>query len=200
MVTSSYPRFPGDSVATFMEPIATGVAASGHQVHVVAPWTPLWRRGTFDSGVHFHLYRYAPSPRLNTFGYATAMRADVRLRPSAIAVAPLAAIAGWRRVRRVQRDTGATVVHAHWVIPSGVIAAAAAGARPLVISLHGSDLFVAERHPAAGLAARAAFRRAAWVTACSADLRDRAVRLGADPYRITVVPYGVDTSRFMPSG
>jgi len=26
MVTSSYPRFPGDSVGTFMEPIATSIA------------------------------------------------------------------------------------------------------------------------------------------------------------------------------
>ena len=41
MVTSSYPRFPGDSVGTFMEPIATSIAARGHEVHVVAPWHPL---------------------------------------------------------------------------------------------------------------------------------------------------------------
>ncbi len=46
MVTSSYPRFPGDSVGTFMEPIATSVAARGHEVHVVAPWHPLVTRGT----------------------------------------------------------------------------------------------------------------------------------------------------------
>ncbi len=44
MVTSSYPRFPGDSVGTFMEPIATSVAARGHEVHVVAPWHPLVTR------------------------------------------------------------------------------------------------------------------------------------------------------------
>ena len=45
MVTTSYPRFPGDSVGTFMEPIATSVAARGHEVHVVAPWHPLVARG-----------------------------------------------------------------------------------------------------------------------------------------------------------
>ena len=43
MVTTSYPRFPGDSVGTFMEPIATSVAARGHEVHVVAPWHPARR-------------------------------------------------------------------------------------------------------------------------------------------------------------
>ncbi len=199
MVTTSYPRFAGDTVATFMEPIATGVAALGHDVHVVAPWTPKWRRGTADGGVHFHLYRYAPVAGMNTFGYAEGMRADVRLRTSAVAAAPLALAAGWRLTRRVARFTRSSIVHAHWVIPSGVIGAAARGSRPLVISLHGSDVFVAEKHRAAGAAARAAFARAAWVTACSADLRDRAVRLGAAAERTTVVPYGVDTVRFAPS-
>lgn len=198
-VTSSYPRFPGDAVATFMEPIATGVAALGHAVHMVAPYTPEWRRGSHDGGVSFHLYRYAPTPALNTFGYAAGMRADVRLRLSAMAVAPIALAAGWRLARRVARDTRAAIVHAHWVIPSGAIGAAAAGGRPLVISLHGSDVFVAERHALGRLAARAAFARAAWVTACSADLRDRAVRLGAPADRTTVVPYGVDTALFKPS-
>ncbi len=198
-VTSSYPRFPGDAVATFMEPIATGVAALGHRVHMVAPWTPQWRRGAQDGGVAFHLYRYAPTPSMNTFGYAAGMRADVRLRLSAMAVAPIALAAGWRLTRRVARDTRAAIVHAHWVIPSGAIGAAAAGGRPLVISLHGSDVFVAERHALGGLAARAAFARAAWVTACSADLRDRAIRLGAPADRTTVVPYGVDTTLFRPS-
>ena len=40
MVTTSYPRFPGDGVGSFIEPIAKGVAARGHEVHLVAPWHP----------------------------------------------------------------------------------------------------------------------------------------------------------------
>ena len=60
MVTSSYPRFPGDSVGTFMEPIATSVAARGHDVHIVAPWHPLVDRPASDKGVTFHFYKYAP--------------------------------------------------------------------------------------------------------------------------------------------
>lgn len=199
MVTTSYPRFAGDAVATFMEPIATGVAARGHAVDLVAPWTPLWRRGGQDAGVRFHLYRYAPAHGLNTFGYAAGMRADVRLRASAMLVAPLALTSGWRMTRRVAHRTNADLVHAHWVIPSGAIGAAAAGSRPLIISLHGSDVFVAERSALARRAARVAFRRAAWVTACSEDLASRAERLGADPGRLTVIPYGVDTGRFAPS-
>lgn len=199
MVTSSYPRFPGDSVGTFMEPIATSVAARGHEVHVVAPWHPAIERPAVDRGVHFHFYKYAPVRSLNVFGYAAAMHADVKLRGAAYAAAPLALAAGWWTARRVARRYRATVMHGHWVVPGGVTAAMAAPNLPLVISLHGSDVYVAERLAPARMAARRAFHRAGFVTACSADLARRAIALGADAARSGVVPYGVDTSRFRPA-
>lgn len=198
MVTTSYPRFPGDSVGTFMEPIATSVAARGHQVHVVAPWHPAIARPAEERGVHFHFYKYAPLRSLNVFGYAAAMRADVSLRGAAYAAAPLALAAGWWTAGRVARRVNASIMHGHWVVPGGVTAALAAPRRPLVISLHGSDVYVAERLAPARAAARAAFQRAGYVTACSADLATRAIALGADPERTGVIPYGVDTGRFRP--
>jgi glycosyltransferase involved in cell wall biosynthesis len=199
MVTTSYPRFPGDSVGTFMEPIARSVASRGHEVHVVAPWHPLIRRRREEHGVRFHFYRYAPLPSLNVFGYAAAMRADVNLRGAAYIVAPLALAAGWWTARTIARRTRATVMHGHWVIPGGVTAALAARALPLVVSLHGSDVYVAETFAPARIAARHTFGAAGFVTACSDDLRTRAVALGADPARIETVPYGVDVTRFMPN-
>ena len=198
MVTSSYPRFAGDSVGTFMEPIARGIAARGHEVHVVAPWHPQVQRPSIERGIRFHFYRYAPVAALNVFGYASAMRADVSLRTAAYLATPFALTAGWWTARQVARRYRADIMHGHWVIPGGVTAAAAAPALPLVISLHGSDIYVAERLAPARAAARAAFRRAGVVTACSDDLASRAVRLGADPERTTVVPYGVDPVRFGP--
>jgi len=198
MVTSSYPRFPGDSVGTFMEPIAMSVAARGHEVHVVAPWHPLVTRASEENGVHFHFYKYAPSPRLNVFGYAAALRADVSLKAAAYIAAPLALAAGWRTARAVARNYRATVMHGHWVIPGGVVAAAAAPGLPLVVSLHGSDVYIAETVWPARRAAGLVFRRAGAVTACSADLQQRAIALGARPDRVDVVPYGVDSNRFRP--
>jgi glycosyltransferase involved in cell wall biosynthesis len=198
MIATSFPRFPGDGVGSFMEPIAKGVAARGHDVHLVAPWHPLITRAKSEDGVAFHFFRYAPTASLNVFGYASGMRADTDLRRSAWAVAPLAVASGAWKAWRVAHKRHATVLHAHWVIPGGVIGAAAHGRRPLVVSLHGSDVFVAERHRAVGRAARAVFARADWVTACSDDLRERGLRLGAPVDRSETIPYGVDTRRFAP--
>ena len=88
MVATSYPRFAGDTVGTFMEPIAHGVAARGHAVHLVLPWHARFTRPAREGGVTFHPFRYAPHPRLNVFGYAGALEADVRLRWAAYAAAP----------------------------------------------------------------------------------------------------------------
>lgn len=198
MVTTSYPRFPGDSVGTFMEPIAKGVAARGHEVHIVAPWHPAITRGREEDGVFFHFFKYAPVERLNVFGYAAGLRADEEVRGAAWMAAPLALAAGWFKAMRVAQKRRATVMHGHWVVPGGAIAALARPSLPLVISLHGSDVFVAERIALAGTAAKRIFHRAGYVTACSADLATRAVALGAPADRVEVVPYGVDASRFAP--
>jgi glycosyltransferase involved in cell wall biosynthesis len=102
----------------------------------------------------------------------------------------------------VARRAGAPfdLVHAHWVLPNGPPAALAARAYglPLVISLHGSDIYLAERGRVMATAARLAFRCATAVTACSSDLCARGVRLGARPADSTVIPYGVNVREFRP--
>ena len=199
MVTTSYPRFPGDGIGSFMEPIAKGIAARGHAVHLVAPWHPAITRPITEDGVTFHFFRYAPTAALNVFGYASGLKADTHLRHTAWLIAPVAMLAGIAAARRVAAATRATTIHGHWVIPGGTIAAAAAGRRPLVVSLHGSDVYVAERSAIGGRAARYALARAAWMTACSDDLRTRGIALGADAARSETLPYGVDSAHFAPS-
>src|SRR5262245_24580379 len=199
MIATSYPRFPGDGVGSFMEPIAKGVAARGHDVHLVAPWHPAITRQPVEDGVHFHFFKYAPIASLSVFGYAAGLRADTALKSAAWAVAPIAVLAGSRMARRIANAIDATVIHAHWIIPGGVLGALARRRVPFVVSAHGSDVFVAERVGVAKRAAQAVLRRAGWFTACSDDLRERSIALGASPARSETVPYGVDTARFSPS-
>jgi len=199
MVASSYPRFPGDGIGSFMEPIAKGVAARGHDVHLVAPWHPAITRAKVEDGVFFHFFHYAPIASLNVFGYASGLRADTAVKSSAWLVAPLALAAGTFKAWRVATKKRATIMHGHWVVPGGAMAAQARGARPLVVSVHGSDVFLAERSTMVRRAAGRTFRTASYVTACSDDLRTRSIALGADAARTDTVPYGVDSAQFAPS-
>lgn len=201
MLTSSYPLFEGDMTAPFIEEIAAGIAARGHEVHMVLPAHPrLGRDGTIR-GVHLHPFAVAPVKAWGaSWGYAGSLAGDVALTKGAVAIAPLALTNAARAVRRVAKQVGADILHAHWVIPNGPpTAMVARRARlPLVVSLHGSDVFVAEQLPPARVAARWTFGAAAAVTACSGDLADRAIRLGAEKECTTVIPYGVDGVQFRP--
>jgi glycosyltransferase involved in cell wall biosynthesis len=197
-VTTSFPKFEGDTTAPFIESITRELASRGHQVTVVLPARSDLRPAPIE-GVRFRPYRYAPSASLEVFGYAEALRADVALRGAAYAVLPLAVLSGLRSLRQELRGQSYDVVHAHWVVPSGAMAALAldGSGPPLVVSLHGSDVFLSERSGVARLGARRAFRAAARVTACSRDLSERSLPLGARSAP-DVIPYGVASEVFRP--
>src|SRR5207247_6340382 len=86
----------------------------------------------------------------------------------------------------------------HWLVPNAAVVAGIVRAHrtPFVVSVHGSDVFLAERLALARILARRAFAAAGAVTACSADLHRRVLALGA--HRPRGVPYGVDVDRFSP--
>jgi glycosyltransferase involved in cell wall biosynthesis len=198
-VTSSYPKFPGDVTAPFIESITRGLAARGHTLDVVLPEHPQLRRED-EPGICFLPYRYAPNPRLTLWGYAQSLEADVRVRPAVYALAPLAALAlrhavGLHLLR--ERYDAALL---HWVVPNAVLVYDLLRSQhlPFVICLHGSDVFVAERSLLARPFARRALSLAGRVTACSADLLRRARRLGAEESRSRAIPYGVDVAAFAP--
>jgi len=87
-----------------------------------------------------------------------------------------------RAARRAARD--ADLVHAHW-LPSGAVGLLTG--KPVVVTLHGTDVELARRVP---WLARRVLRRARVVVAVSTALADEARRLGAE--RVRVVPNAVE--------
>ena len=199
MVTSSYPKFPGDVTAPFIESIARGVAARGHAVDVVLPQHPELRRSG-DEPVRFFPYHYAPSPAWSQWGYAQSLESDVRVKPLMLALAPLVAWSLRRELGSRLLARRYDVVHVHWVVPNAVLVRDIVKAHglPFVVSLHGSDAYVAARSWWLGRLTRRSFEDAERVTACSGELRTRAVALGAAGARTSTVPYGVDVHFFSP--
>jgi glycosyltransferase involved in cell wall biosynthesis len=135
------------------------------------------------------------------WGFAGALVADTSLRPTALAVSPVAAISAVAHLARLAKRLRPDVLHAHWLLPNGPLVALVSQRTgiPLAISLHGSGVFLAERHTMLARAARYALRRAVQVTACSGDLARRAERLSASALATTVIPYGVEATAFTPA-
>ncbi len=200
ILTSSYPKFPGDVTAPFIEAIAQFSQARGHTVTVVLPYHPDLKREPVENGVRFFAYKYALHRKWNIWGYAASLQGDTRIRKQIYLLLPFVLLSSFWKMWRLSGREHFDLIQAHWVIPNAPVAVLVGWLRriPVVISLHGSDVFVAERIKPVGWVARWAFRRASAVTASSPDLLERAQRLGATraASRAAVIPYGVDPHSF----
>lgn len=196
-ITLGYPLSPGDGTAPFVDSITRALARRGHTIDVVLPYHPEFRYPS-DESVRFVQCRYSPLPNWAPWGFGNTLRGDGSVRPTAAAALPAVALAIRRRVSRLLSRGVYDIVHAHWIIPNGWLAAAPAAKRriPLVVTLHGSDVSLAERNPLFARAARRAFGSARAVSAPSDHLRMRAENVGADPNTTTTVRWGVDMDAF----
>lgn len=200
VLTHNYPRFTGDFSGVFVEALCEELAAQGQRVTVWAPYDPAYRR-PLNGAVTLRLYRYIWPDSLHRLGYMRTMQSDLSLRLEAYALSPALFARGvqavWRDARRLRPD----VLHAHWLLPNGFIAAVVSRRLgiPLAISVPGSDAQVARSNPLFRAMARFALRQAALLTANSAELRDAVLPLGADLNRFDMIIYGTNPNALTPN-
>jgi glycosyltransferase involved in cell wall biosynthesis len=100
------------------------------------------------------------------------------------------------RTREAARRFRPDVVYAHFLVPTGLIAALA-GRAPLVVTAHGRDVRNVGWLPGIGAATRLVVRRAATVVAVSDYLRrELETKVPAARGKTEVVSSGVDLTRF----
>jgi glycosyltransferase involved in cell wall biosynthesis len=191
VVTSTFPRWEGDSTPRFVHDLAVATS-SEFDVTVLAPHHPGARRRERMGPLDVRRFAYfAPSAAQRLCydgGILPKLEASrlARVQLPAFLAAELAAI-----VRMLATETF-DLLHAHWMVPQGILAAIATLAvrRPLVVSAHGSDVF-ALRGAAFDRARRWLARRARAVTVNSEATREELAR-AIPRLRADVVPMGVD--------
>lgn len=199
ILTSTYPRFSGDGAAPFVQSIAEGLAKLGHQIEVIAPDDMLAAPNQNTAPIPVHRFRYFWPRHWQIMGHARALTDDAHLRPAAYLLLPFFLLAAFVTLLRITKSQKSELIYAHWVLPNGPAAALAASIRriPLAISLHGSDIYVANKQRIFGKMARWSFRQACFVTACSPELRDAARQLGATG-KTRLMAWGVNPEIFCP--
>ena len=168
----------------------------GDRVRVLTPHAAGLAAEWSEDGVEVRTFRYAPVG-LELLGYGWSLKADERMAAGALAVVPLY-LAGARRALATHlRPGGWDVVQAHWLVPNLLAAAPLSRRVPLVVGLHGSDVFTAEKPYLRGWAKRA-LARTRTLTSCSPELAARVQAIGFPADRSHVIPYGVDSELFRP--
>jgi glycosyltransferase involved in cell wall biosynthesis len=196
VMASNCPRWEGDVWSPFILFQAQGMARRGHEMHLIAPHTAGAARYERLGEVHVHRFRYAP-PGWQTLCYDGGILQNLRRNPLKWALVPGFLLSEGLALLRVIRRHRIDLIHAHWFVPQGLVAALATrlAPRPIVMTAHAGDVF-ATRDGLRRRLLRHAAGRAAACTAVSVPLGAALQALaGRAP---EIVPMGVDLDRFRP--
>ncbi len=200
VLASTYPRWLGDPEPGFVHELSKRLTGQ-FDVSVLCPHAKDAATQQTMDGVKIRRFRYAPS-NVETLVNSGGIVGNLKRSPWKWLLVPGFLFAmtwsAMREVRRLRPD----VIHAHWLIPQGLVAAFlqlfTRKPIPFLVTSHGADLFALRAPPLQGIK-RWVVRRAAAVTVVSRAMQDELHRIGVDTSKVKVQPMGVDlTVRFTP--
>lgn len=202
VLTSTFPRWGGDTEPGFVHELCRQLSAS-HEVTVLAPHAAGAKLQESLGDVRVVRFRYGPE-RWEKLAYNGGIMANLRRNPLLYLMLPPFFLGQLLALLSLMRRNRPAAVHAHWIVPQGIILAAASAlnrARPrMVCTAHGSDVS----------ALRGGFwrRLRRWVAlrcdrivAVSEALKAQLASEGCPAERVEVIPMGTDLrGLFVPDG
>jgi glycosyltransferase involved in cell wall biosynthesis len=195
VLTSSFPRWPGDTTTPFVAQFAAAMAQRGRRVLVVAPhFVGAARRERVQRDIDVRRFRYFLPYRGQDIAYGGNAVSRIARGPVYAVKLLFFVLSSLASVL----STRTSVINAHWLIPQGFVAvlAKALTGRKVVVTVHGGDVFSLNGTLMRRIK-RFVLRRADEVVVNSSATRAACTDL-YDGRRYAVIPMGVDTDRFAP--
>lgn len=200
VLASTYPRWAGDPEPGFVHELCKRLSLE-HRIVVLCPHAPGALATEMLDRVEVVRYRYAPERwevLVNNGGIVN----NLRRKPLMALLLPVFILSQLWVAMRIIRLHRIDAIHAHWLIPQGLIAALirclSAGKIPFVVTSHGADLY-ALRGRLMNLLKRFVAKRADAITVVSDAMQSDMAGLEVDMVKISVQPMGIDfENRFTP--
>ena len=202
LLTHTYPRFPNDTIAPFVESTAETLQKQGVDVTVLTPDTPMFARTPTDHGVNLQTYRYFFPRSLQQLGYSNTLINDCQIKKYVYLLAPFMFLSGVFNLFRLHRKHGFDVIHAQWLLPNGFIGAALCKIYklPLIVTMQGSDMLVAKQNPFFKRVAKWTLKQTAMVSSVTPTFLPELSALGVSEQQRCLIPNGVDPTAFALAG
>jgi glycosyltransferase involved in cell wall biosynthesis len=195
VLASTFPGTPGDGTPAFVLDLAWQ-QAKAFDVTVLTPMTPgAAETETIPSpdgstSVNVVRYRYF-FKRWEDLAHG-AILDNLKAKKSRLLQVPFLAHFLFYGIRRLVRELQPAAIHAHWVIPQGILATLAAPRFPLLVTTHGGDIYALNAAPLLRLK-RWVFGRAAAISTVNSQMKAKLVEWGQPAAKISLLPMGVDT-------
>jgi len=194
MVASSYPRAAEDTASIFLRYLAESLARRSHDVRVLVP-AEAEGGVRVEGSIRVHRFRYLPA-KWQKLAYGSGIMPNLRRAPWLWAEVPFFTAAMTAALLRLVRSEQPDVVHAHWLLPQGLVALPAKYffGIPVVTSAHGTDAFALDGPLPRRLKRLVVTKSDAWTSNTTAT--SAAVGEGAFYPPPHIIPMGVDIDRF----
>lgn len=198
LLTTAFPRWVNDSRGPSMLETARALRDQGVQVRVVTLHGPGSRGFESFESIPVFRQRYLWPDRFEDLqdiggGLPAAWKRGWRMR---ISFVPMFLSLVWAAILH---GRAVDVIHAHWTL-AGLAAwlASFVTGTPFVLTVHGSDIYIAPGIPGVTAMTLAMLRRCSRVLAVSRDLAQATAGLGFPIDKVEVLPDGIDLERFTP--
>lgn len=201
VLTSTFPRWKDDVEPPFVYELCRRLGQD-FDMHVLAPHAAGAATEENVVGMRVTRFRYFLS-RWERLAYHGGILANLKQNPWRYGLIPIFLLGQLLALVRLLRRRRYDCIHAHWLIPQGLIAMAARllvkSMPPVIVTSHGGDLFSLKGMGFHRLKCYVAMKSAA-VTVVSREMRNVLREMGVDENRIQVIPMGVDLQNcFVPS-
>lgn len=199
ILTHTFPKNINDSTAPFMHALALGFSKIGHEVFVLTPYNSELRAEEFPYKVI--TYKYIWPKFLHILGYSQTLKYGSKLRFSTYILFPFLFIFGTLALIRLARREKFDIISSHWLLPNGFLAFIASKFLkiPYIVSLPGSDVYLAKKNKIFSKIAVISANHAAGVISDSPRFLEMALSLGANLKKTQIIPYPVEVKKTKPS-
>lgn len=195
VLTSTFPRSGSDTEPRFIFDLCRNLLDLA-ELRVVAPHAPGARLTETIDGVSVTRFRYFV-PRWQAIAYEGGIVSRLRQNRWRLLQLPFFFAANWLAVRTLIREWRPDIIHAHWIVPQGLIACLCTREIPILCTSHGGDLFGLQGYWFKKVKAWV-LKRCSGVTVVSESMVGP-VRTLAPDATVDVIPMGTDLSRlFVP--
>ena len=200
VLTHTFPRFKGDPVAPFMDDFCEGLVGAGNEVVVVAPFDSQYKLSDYQN-YQIKLFRYIYPDAYHLLGYSRTLEGDQKLRWFVYLLTPFMFLFEFLALLNLVKREKVDIISAHWIVPNGFIAALVSYLTqvPVVITVPGSDMYLAKKNVFVRLMAKIAVNRASVVVSNSVRYLEEFSKFGVDLSHSKEVIYGVDVAKYKTS-
>jgi len=143
MLTSSFPRYPGDSAGIFVSDLSCYLSQRGCNVTILAPHDYGSKMSDIQGNLIVKRFRYFYPEQYQKLCYGSGIVKNIKTEPISLIQIPSFILSQFVSAKKILKNKKIDIIHAHWSLPQGLIGLLCKYFHniPYIVTIHGSDIY-----------------------------------------------------------